>query len=30
MDENFGRSLRATDPDGAVVQLSEHDRTIYT
>ncbi|MEP7026797.1 MAG: VOC family protein [Actinomycetota bacterium] len=30
VDENFGRSLRVTDPDGLVVQVNEHDRTIYT
>jgi catechol 2,3-dioxygenase-like lactoylglutathione lyase family enzyme len=30
VDENFGRSLRVTDPDGMTVQVNEHDRTIYT
>jgi catechol 2,3-dioxygenase-like lactoylglutathione lyase family enzyme len=30
VDENFGRSLRAADPDGLVIQVNEHDRTIYT
>jgi catechol 2,3-dioxygenase-like lactoylglutathione lyase family enzyme len=30
LDENFGRSLRVTDPDGLVIQVNEHDRTIYT
>jgi catechol 2,3-dioxygenase-like lactoylglutathione lyase family enzyme len=30
VDENFGRSLRVTDPDGVPVQVNEHDRTIYT
>ena len=30
VDENFGRSLRVTDPDGALVQVNEHDRDLYT
>jgi catechol 2,3-dioxygenase-like lactoylglutathione lyase family enzyme len=30
LDENFGRSLRVTDPDGVLVQVNEHDRDLYT
>lgn len=30
LDENFGRSLRVTDPDGTVVQINEFDRELYT
>jgi predicted enzyme related to lactoylglutathione lyase len=30
MDENFGRSLHVTDPDGIRVQVNEHDRELYT
>jgi len=30
VDENFGRSLRVTDPDGVLVQVNEHDRDLYT
>lgn len=30
VDENFGRSLHVTDPDGVLVQVSEHDRELYT
>ena len=29
LDENFGRSLRVTDPDGIAVQVNENDRAIY-
>jgi catechol 2,3-dioxygenase-like lactoylglutathione lyase family enzyme len=30
VDENFGRSLHVTDPDGVLVQVNEHDRDLYT
>lgn len=30
VDENFGRSLSAADPDGLLVQVNEHDRELYT
>lgn len=30
VDENFGRSLRVTDPDGVLVQVNEQDRDLYT
>jgi len=30
VDENFGRSVRVQDPDGAWVQINEHDRDLYT
>jgi catechol 2,3-dioxygenase-like lactoylglutathione lyase family enzyme len=30
LDENFGRSVRVTDPDGVPVQLNEFDRELYT
>ena len=30
VDENFGRSLRTTDPDGLPIQINEHDPTLYT
>jgi predicted lactoylglutathione lyase len=30
VDENFGRSLRVIDPDGALVQVNENDRELYT
>ena len=30
VDESFGRSLRVPDPDGAWVQVNEHDRELYT
>ena len=30
VDESFGRSLRVQDPDGAWVQVNEHDRELYT
>jgi catechol 2,3-dioxygenase-like lactoylglutathione lyase family enzyme len=29
LDENFGRSLRVTDPDGMAVQVNENDRALY-
>lgn len=29
-DENLGRLLRATDPDGLVIQVNEHDPSLYT
>lgn len=29
-DENFGRLLRTTDPDGLVIQVNEHDPSLYT
>jgi hypothetical protein len=28
-DENFGRLLRVTDPDGMVIQINEHDPQLY-
>ena len=30
MDENFGRSMVVHDPDGAAVQINEHDPELYT
>lgn len=30
VDENFGRSLRLRDPDGAWVQINRFDRELYT
>lgn len=30
VDENFGRSVRVVDPDGATVQINEHDEELYT
>jgi catechol 2,3-dioxygenase-like lactoylglutathione lyase family enzyme len=30
MDESHGRSLRVLDPDGAWVQVNEHDRSLST
>lgn len=30
VDQNFGRSLTVTDPDGVAVQINEQDRTLYT
>jgi len=30
VDEAFGRSLGATDPDGVRIQVNEHDRELYT
>lgn len=30
IDEGFGRSLRVTGPDGAEIQIVEHDRDLYT
>lgn len=29
-DENFGRLLRTRDPDGFVIQVNEHDPSLYT
>jgi hypothetical protein len=29
VDENFGRLLRVTDPDGMVIQVNEHDPELY-
>ncbi len=29
-DENFGRLLRVTDPDGLQIQINEHDPSLYT
>ena len=29
VDEPFGRSLGATEPDGVRVQVNEHDRELY-
>jgi hypothetical protein len=29
LDENFGRILRVTGPDGSVVQINFADRTLY-
>lgn len=28
MDESFGRSFRVKDPEGLVIQVNEHDRTL--
>jgi catechol 2,3-dioxygenase-like lactoylglutathione lyase family enzyme len=30
VDEAFGRSLGATDPDGVRIQVNEHERELYT
>jgi len=30
VDENFGRSMRVADPDGAWVQVNEFERELYT
>jgi hypothetical protein len=30
VDENFGRLLRVTDPDGMVIQINEHDPELYS
>ena len=30
LDENFGRLIRVRDPDGVVVQINEHDPSLYT
>lgn len=30
LDENFGRSMRVTDPDGVSVQINENDEELYT
>jgi catechol 2,3-dioxygenase-like lactoylglutathione lyase family enzyme len=30
VDENFGRLLRVTDPDGLVIQINEHDAELYS
>ena len=30
VDESFGRLLRTTDPDGLVIQVNEHDPSLYT
>jgi len=30
MDENFGRSMVVHDPDGAALQINEHDPELYT
>jgi catechol 2,3-dioxygenase-like lactoylglutathione lyase family enzyme len=30
LDENFGRKLRVKDPDGVIVQVNEHDPSLYT
>jgi catechol 2,3-dioxygenase-like lactoylglutathione lyase family enzyme len=30
VDENFGRLLRVTDPDGMVIQVNEHDPELYS
>ena len=30
VDENFGRSVRVLDPDGAWVQINSYDRDLYT
>ncbi|MEJ5915020.1 VOC family protein [Pseudokineococcus sp. 1T1Z-3] len=30
VDESFGRFLAVTDPDGLVVQVNEHDPSLYT
>lgn len=29
-DENFGRFLAVTDPDGVRIQVNEHDPSLYT
>ena len=30
VDESYGRSLRVRDPDGAWVQVNDHDRSLST
>jgi catechol 2,3-dioxygenase-like lactoylglutathione lyase family enzyme len=30
VDENFGRLLRVTDPDGMLIQINEHDPELYS
>lgn len=30
LDESYGRSVCVRDPDGVVVQVNEHDRSLYT
>lgn len=30
IDESFGRFVKVTAPDGLVLQINEHDRTLYT
>lgn len=30
IDEAYGRSLRLTDPDGVLLQVNEHDESLYT
>jgi catechol 2,3-dioxygenase-like lactoylglutathione lyase family enzyme len=30
VDENFGRLVRLTDPDGMVIQINEHDPELYS
>lgn len=29
-DEAFGRSIMVRDPDGLIIQINEHDETLYT
>jgi uncharacterized glyoxalase superfamily protein PhnB len=29
-DEAFGRSIQVRDPDGLVIQINEHDVSLYT
>lgn len=29
-DEAFGRSIQVRDPDGLVIQINEHDESLYT
>ncbi len=28
-DESFGRSIMVRDPDGLIIQINEHDETLY-
>jgi catechol 2,3-dioxygenase-like lactoylglutathione lyase family enzyme len=30
VDENYGRTLQVLDPDGYLIQVNEHDRTLYS
>jgi hypothetical protein len=30
VDESFGRYVRVSAPDGLILQINEHDRTLYT
>lgn len=30
VDENFGRSMHLSDPDGAHIEVNEYDRDLYT